>query len=134
MGYCGDYENTPSNFSCYRFLSVFMVSCAQTPEEQATRTATPQPAPVGEVDGQLIRYMTVLIYLAQDHEHPSTVSVSGGLGSGYTGKPEIGDVDRVAEILANECAPFTDTLLLTDLRAWPKENLIQSGVRKGERR
>jgi hypothetical protein len=116
------------------FLSVFLVSCAQTSEEQATRTAAPQAAPVAEVDGQLIRCMTVLIYLAQDHEHPSTVSVFGSLGSGDTGKPEIGDVDRVAEILTNECTPFTDTLLLTDLRAWPKENLIQSGARKGERR
>ena len=76
------------------------------------------------------RCITALVYLVQDHAHP--VTVSGGYGD--ADKAVIGDEARVDEIISTHCATFIDTRLLSELRAWPKENLIQSGPRKGNRR
>ena len=83
--------------------------------------------------------ITALAYLVQDHTHPVTVRTGyedglAKLGIGDADKAFIGDEARVDEIISTHCATFIDTRLLSELRAWPKENLIQSGPRKGNRR
>ena len=68
---------------------------------------------------------------------PVTVSMGNAYAPGGYVDPDkavIGDEERVDEIISTHCATFIDTRLLSELRAWPKENLIQSGMRKGNRR
>lgn len=89
-------------------------------------------------DAQLSGCFTALTYLLQDHTHRVTTSIDPHVtntGIGYAENAAIErDTERVTEILSSECGSYVDATLLAELQAWPRENLIQSGVRKGKRR